>query len=61
VQPAIALIKANFGAKLTLEQLAQTTGLSAFHFSRLFHAAVGLTPAQCLWTYRGQFEGGYRF
>jgi transcriptional regulator GlxA family with amidase domain len=52
VQPAIALIKAHFDSKLSLEQLARTACISAFHFSRLFHATVGLTPCQYLWAYR---------
>jgi transcriptional regulator GlxA family with amidase domain len=49
---AIALIKTNFGSKLTLAQLAKATDLSLFHFSRLFHAAVGMAPCQYLWAYR---------
>jgi AraC-like DNA-binding protein len=52
LQPALALMQADFGAKLTLGQLARATGLSAFHFSRLFHAVIGLTPCRCLWAYR---------
>jgi AraC-like DNA-binding protein len=52
LQPAIALMKAHFNSKLTLEQLAGAACLSAFHFSRLFHAAVGLAPCQYLWVYR---------
>jgi len=52
LQPAIALIKKNFGSKLTLAQLAKATDLSLFHFSRLFRAAVGMAPCQYLWAYR---------
>jgi AraC-like DNA-binding protein len=52
LQPAIALMETHFASKLTLCQLARATGVSLFHFSRLFHAAVGLTPCQYLWAYR---------
>jgi AraC family transcriptional regulator len=52
LQPAIALMKTHFGSELTLGQLALATRLSVFHFSRLFHAAVGMTPCQYLWRYR---------
>jgi AraC-like DNA-binding protein len=52
LQPTFALMKAHFASKLTLEQLARAASLSPFHFSRLFHAAVGLTPCQYLWAYR---------
>jgi AraC family transcriptional regulator len=52
LQPAIALMQADFGSKLTLGQLARATGLSAFHFSRLFRAVIGLTLCQYLWRYR---------
>lgn len=52
LQPAIALIKKNFGSKLSLAQLAKATDLSLFHFSRLFHAVVGMAPCQYLWAYR---------
>lgn len=44
IQQAVALIEANFGSGLSREQLAATAGLSAFHFSRLFHRVVGLSP-----------------
>ena len=34
---ATALIQANFGSKLTRDEVARAAGLSPFHFSRLFH------------------------
>jgi AraC-like DNA-binding protein len=48
IQQAVALMETNFASKLTLEQLARASGLSAFHFSRLFHRVVGLSPHQYL-------------
>jgi AraC-like DNA-binding protein len=48
VQQAITLMETNFASKLTLEQLARASGLSAFHFNRLFHRVVGLSPHQYL-------------
>jgi AraC-like DNA-binding protein len=49
VQQAVALMEADFASKLSLEQLAATAGLSAFHFSRLFHRWWGPALDQ-LWT-----------
>ena len=37
-------IQAHLDADLSLEELAQIAGLSAFHFARLFKAETGLTP-----------------
>ena len=48
VQQAVALIEANFSSELSREQLAATAGLSAFHFSRLFHRVVGVSPHRYL-------------
>ena len=48
VQQALAFLEANFASKLTIEQLARISGLSLFHFSRLFHRVVGLPPYQYL-------------
>ena len=44
IRRAIALMEANFAAKLTRDEVARTAGLSPFHFSRLFHEVVGLAP-----------------
>jgi AraC family transcriptional regulator len=48
VQQAVALMEANFASRLSLEQLAATSGLSAFHFSRLFRRVVGTSPHRYL-------------
>ncbi len=48
IQQAVALMEANFGCGLSREQLAATAGLSAFHFSRLFHRVVGVSPHRYL-------------
>lgn len=48
IQQAVALMEANFGSGLSREQLAATAGLSAFHFSRLFHRVVGVSPHRYL-------------
>lgn len=48
IRQAIALMEANFALKLTRDELARATGLSPFHFSRLFHQVVGLAPHQYL-------------
>ena len=37
-------IQTHLDADLSLEELAQIAGLSAFHFARLFKAETGLTP-----------------
>lgn len=44
IQKALAYIEANFRAKLTRSQMAAAAHLSDFHFSRLFHRLVGLSP-----------------
>jgi AraC-like DNA-binding protein len=48
IQRAIALMEANFRSNVTLEQVARAACLSAFHFHRLFHRVMGLTPHQYL-------------
>lgn len=45
---ALALMQTDFSSKLSVEQLARAVGLSPFHFSRLFHAAIGKSPHQFL-------------
>lgn len=42
----------NFGAAITVEQMAREAGLSASHFSRLFKQVIGDTPYQFLMRYR---------
>jgi len=48
IQEAISFMDANFASKITREEAARVAGLSPFHFSRLFHALVGLPPHQYL-------------
>jgi len=48
IQQAVALMETNFGSGLSRVQLAATSGLSASHFSRLFHRVVGVSPHQYL-------------
>ncbi len=48
VQQAVGLMEVQFASKLTLEQLARVSGLSAFHFSRLFQRIMGSSPHQYL-------------
>jgi AraC-like DNA-binding protein len=43
---ALRYIDAHAAADCSLATLAATTGLSAFHFSRIFRALVGQTPRQ---------------
>jgi AraC family transcriptional regulator len=40
----LELIQGNLGADLSLTELAETAGLSAHHFSRVFKATFGTTP-----------------
>ena len=42
---AIAFMEANLQEPFDLARLAQTAGISAFHFSRLFKKATGLSPS----------------
>jgi AraC-like DNA-binding protein len=48
IQRAVALMETNFASKLTVDLLARASGLSAYHFSRLFHSVVGFSPHQYL-------------
>ena len=54
IQQAVVFMEANFTSKLSLQEAARASGLSAFHFSRLFHRIVGLSPHQYLLRYRIQ-------
>jgi AraC family transcriptional regulator len=48
VQNAVRYIDANFDQPCSLQSLAELTGLSRFHFVRLFGAIVGQSPNQYL-------------
>lgn len=40
----VELLRQRFAGPLSLDELAETAGLSKFHFIRLFHEEVGLAP-----------------
>lgn len=48
VQRAITLMRSNYYEPLTLRDVAGVALVSPFHFSRLFHAAVGVPPGKYL-------------
>ncbi|WP_367138208.1 helix-turn-helix domain-containing protein [Saccharothrix sp. HUAS TT1] len=48
VQRAIKMMRANYYEPLTLRDVAGAALVSPFHFSRLFHAAVGVPPGRYL-------------
>lgn len=54
-------IECNSEEPLTLKQLAQRAGLSAFHFQRSFKAVVGLSPKEYLEVFRlKKLRGGLK-
>jgi AraC-like DNA-binding protein len=48
IDRAAQLIEAEYGRPLTLRQLADAAGMSAYHFSRVFHTLTGLPPHRYL-------------
>jgi len=46
IQKACALISKNSDQPLSLKEIANAVGMSAFHFQRTFKASVGLTPKE---------------
>ncbi len=48
VEKAIGYLEKHFQEQPTLEKLAQTAGLSPFHFQKLFKRWAGVTPKQFL-------------
>ena len=42
----------NFGRSITIDDMAEQTSISTYHFSRLFKQAIGQTPYQFLIAYR---------
>lgn len=48
VQRAIKMMRTNYYEPLTLRDVAGAALVSPFHFSRLFHAAVGVPPGRYL-------------
>ena len=48
IRRAIALMEANFAAKLSREEMARAAGLSVSYFSKLFTQCIGLSPHQYL-------------
>jgi len=41
-----ALVEARLGSELNLDEMARETGLSVFHFSRVFRQSTGMSPFQ---------------
>ncbi|MCC8247005.1 helix-turn-helix domain-containing protein [Saccharothrix luteola] len=56
VRRAIKLMRSNYYEPLTLRDVAAAALVSPFHFSRLFHATVGMPPGRYLAAVR-LFEG----
>lgn len=48
IDRAVDLIEADYGRTLTLTDLAEAAGLSAFHFARAFRSLTGLPPHRYL-------------
>lgn len=48
IENAIAYITEHFSEPLTLEQIADVSGLSPYHFTRVFTTETGFTPHQYL-------------
>ena len=48
IRRALALMEANFAAKLSRVEMARTAGLSVSYFSKLFTQCIGLSPHQYL-------------
>ena len=48
IRRAVALMEANFAAKLGREEMARAAGLSVSYFSKLFTQCIGLSPHQYL-------------
>ena len=44
IRRALALMEANFAAKLSRVEMARTAGLSVSYFSKLFTQFIGLSP-----------------
>ena len=55
---ALAFIEANLGERFSLETLAVATGISRFHFSRLFRATTGQSPMGYLMSIRVERSKG---
>jgi transcriptional regulator GlxA family with amidase domain len=54
VEIALLLIREHYNNKLTLERISQEVNLTREHFSRLFKAETGLSPARYLKSLRLQ-------
>ena len=52
VQDAIKFIEENYSGQLTVEQLAERSGLNRSYFGKVFKKATGKTPQQYLLLYR---------
>ena len=48
IRRAVALVEANFAAKLSRKEMARAAGLTVSHFSKLFALCIGASPHQYL-------------
>jgi AraC family transcriptional regulator len=48
IQRAISMMRANYYEPLTLRDVARAALVSPYHFSRMFHASVGVPPGRYL-------------
>ena len=48
ITKAILFIKNNYAEPITLDDIVQASGLSKYHFTRLFHEKIHSTPIQYL-------------
>ncbi len=52
ISSAITFIKNNYTAPITLDDIVDASGLSKYHFTRMFHKSINSTPIQYLTTIR---------
>lgn len=52
ISKAITFINTNYGHPIVLDDIVETSGLSKYHFTRLFHATIHATPIQYLTSVR---------
>ena len=50
--PMEAYVAKNIGENISLDDLAQTLGISKFALTRLFHKHYGIAPMRWLWSFR---------
>lgn len=52
IDPALQKIHADYGQRITIEELAEICGISKYHFCRIFKLVTGTTAMQYLTKYR---------